>query len=72
MAEKHLRSLKKAIEILRNEEREAIERLSKENSADNRALFREIHDTLKTLRSTVREEESKLVRLLKWIGILPG
>jgi len=72
MSEKRLRALKNAIEILKQAEWDAIERLGRENSADNRKDFKEMHDTLKTLRSALHDQESKVFRVLKWLHILPG
>ena len=72
MSEKRLKALKEAIEVLRDAEWDTVERLSHENSADNRKQFKDINDTLKALRMALREEESKVVRILKRLHILPG
>ncbi|HVW58181.1 MAG TPA: hypothetical protein VHC00_21105 [Rhizobiaceae bacterium] len=72
MSERRLKAFREAIAALRQAEREAVETLSRDNNAENRKNFEEIHSTLKTLRSALREEESKFIRLLKRLSILPG
>lgn len=72
MSEKRLKALKEAIEILRSAEWDAIELLGKENSAENRKQFNDISNTLKTLRGILHDEQSKVIRVLKRLHILPG
>lgn len=72
MAGEHIKAIKKAIDSLRGAERDAVQKLAAENNPNTRAEFREIHDTLKTMRTTLNAENSLIVRLLKRIGLLPG
>lgn len=72
MSDLHIKVLRDAVANLRKAELEAIRKLSEDNSAANRAEFREMHDTLSTLRSSLHEHESKFLKLLKWLHILPG
>ncbi|RWP92253.1 MAG: hypothetical protein EOR12_06260 [Mesorhizobium sp.] len=64
--------MKEAIESLRRVECDALQKLAAENNPDTRAQFREIHDTLKTMRTALKAETSLIARLLKLIGLFPG
>lgn len=72
MSERRIKAFREAIATLRLAEREAVETLSRDNSAENRKHFEDLHGTLKTLRSAFREDESKVIRVLKRLSILPG
>jgi hypothetical protein len=72
MAGEHIKAIKKAIDSLRRAERDAVQKLAAENNPNTRAEFREIHDTLKTMRTALNAETGLIVRLLKLIGLFPG
>ena len=72
MAGEHIKAIKEAIDSLRRAEYDALQKLTADNNPNTRAQFREIHDTLKTMRTALNAETSLIKRLLKLIGLFPG
>lgn len=66
-----LKLRERALQTLSHDESEALEALIKESSPENRARFREIHDTVQMIRSDVNRERGLLSRLLKLLRLIP-
>lgn len=60
-----LQSFHKALESLRHQRAAALRKLAEDNTAANRAEFREIQDTISTLRSVLHVEHGLVARILK-------
>ncbi|RUU28322.1 hypothetical protein [Mesorhizobium sp. M6A.T.Ce.TU.016.01.1.1] len=72
MAGEHIKAMKEAIDSLRHAECDALQKITAENNPNTRAQFREIHDTLKTMRTALKAETSLIARLLKLIAFFRG
>lgn len=71
MIGQNVKSLKRAIDSLMKAELAALERITQDNSEANREQYREIHDTLETVRSDLRRQHSVVGRLLKLFHLAP-
>jgi len=67
----HRVALRSALRQLRHAQAEAVVKLAAGNTAENRKALHDITDTLKTLRSIEKEEQGTIIRILKWLHVIP-
>jgi hypothetical protein len=65
-----LNSLRIALRSLRHQRSDSIKRLTQDNTPENRAIFREIQQTISELQSIIHVEHGLIGRILKATHLL--
>ena len=66
-----LRSFHRALHSLRQQRADALRKLADDNTPTHRAEFREIQDTISTLRSAYQVDHGIVARILRWLHLIP-